>query len=362
MNAVMQPSSQINLGDKTIGDGNPVFLVFEAGPTHDGLETAKKLVSLAAEAGADAVKFQLVDPDRLVSDKKQLFAYNVLEDKETGRTRPVEEPLYDILCRRTLTRDEWAELKAHCDAEGIVFFSTATFHDEVDFLQELGCETIKVCSGDVDYLQLIEYCARTGACIQLDTGNATLGDVERAVDAALSTGNDRLIVHNCPSGYPARLDSINLRLIPTLKRMFGCPAAYSDHTPGWEMDIAAVALGANLVEKTITLDRMTPSVEHLFSLEPDDMRAFVQSIRDVEKALGYGRRVMRPEERQKALAVRRSMVAARDVKAGDVLAEDNVDYSRPGYGIRPEMSGLVMGRKFRRDLAQGEMIALSDLE
>lgn len=361
-NQCMQPSSQISLGGRSIGDGNPVFLVFEAGPTHDGLVTAKKLVTLAAQAGADAVKFQLVDPDRLVSDKKQLFAYNVLVDKESGRTEPVEEPLYDILCRRTLTRDEWAELKAHCDAEGIVFFSTATFRDEVDFLKELGCETIKVCSGDVDYLQLIDYCARTGACIQLDTGNATLGDVERAVDTALAAGNDKLIVHNCPSGYPARLESINLRLIPTLKRMFGCPAAYSDHTPGWEMDIAAVALGANLVEKTITLDRMTPSVEHLFSLEPDDMRAFVQSIRDVEKALGYSRRVMRPEERRKALAVRRSMVVSRDVKSGETVTEDNVDFARPGYGIRPEMSGMAMGRAFRRDMAKGQVINVNDLE
>jgi sialic acid synthase SpsE len=350
------------LGGKTVGDGSPVFVVFEAGPTHDGLETAKELVSLSAQAGADAIKFQLVDPDRLVSDKQQFFSYEVLEDAENGATRTVSEPLYDILCRRTLASDEWRELKAHCDELGVVFFSTATFVDEVDFLAGLGCETVKVCSGDVDYLQFIEYCARTGMSIQLDTGNATLGDVERAADAALDAGNDKLIIHNCPSGYPARFESINLRMIPTLKTMFGCPVAFSDHTPGWEMDIAAVALGANLVEKTITLDRRTPSVEHIFSLEPEDMRAFVKSIRDLEKALGSTRRLMDQKERRKALAVRRSMVTARDVKQGEAVDEQTVDFARPGFGIRPVFADLAAGKKFRRDLPKGSLIDLMDLE
>lgn len=347
---------------RVLGDGQPTYITFEAGPTHDGLDTAKQLVREASKAGADAVKFQLVDPDRLVSDKKQPFSYQVLTDRETGAMEEVSEPLYDILTRRCMARDEWRELKSYCDEMGITFFSTATFRDEIDFLVELGVDTIKICSGDVDCFPLIRYCARQGVCIQLDTGNATIGDVERAVDVALEEGCERVVVHNCPSGYPAHLESINLRMLSTLKAMFGMPVAFSDHTPGREMDIAAVALGANMVEKTITLDRTTRSVEHVFSLEPKDMRAFVQSIRDLEKALGAPRRAMVPEERTKALAVRRSIVLARDVRAGQAVSLDDLDYSRPGTGLRPELADLFIGRSFATDLAQGHMLSLDDID
>ena len=350
----------IDIKGKKIGDGCGTFIVFEAGPTHDGLETAKRLAELAAEAGADAVKFQVLDPDRLVPDRSQMLSYNILLDKQTGATRTVSEPLYDILRRRYLTFDAWRELKSYCDSLDIVFFSTATFSDEVDFLAGIGCETVKVCSGDVDHLPFIEYCAKTGMCIQLDTGNATVGDVERAVDTVLDAGNDRVIVHNCPSGYPARLESINLRLIPTLKQMFGCPVAFSDHTPGWEMDIAAVALGANMVEKTISLDRCTPSIEHLFSLEPQDMAKFVRSIRDLEVALGRSRRVMSREEREKSLAVRRRVVLKEDVRAGQTVEADVLEAVRPGFGIRPAMIRDILGRSFTRDLAKGSPLAWGD--
>ncbi|MBU0482010.1 MAG: N-acetylneuraminate synthase family protein [Proteobacteria bacterium] len=358
----MQPSKHIRLGEKQIGEGFPVFIVFEAGPTHDGIDTAKKLVEEAAKAGADAVKFQLVDPVRLVPDRKQLFSYQILEERGGEAMRTVTEPLYDILSRRTLTREQWADVKAYCDSLGIVFFSTATFKDEVEFLAELGCESIKICSGDVDYLQFIDYCARKNVSLQFDTGNATLGDVERAVDVALAAGNDKLIVHNCPSGYPARLESINLRMILTLKTMFDCPVAFSDHTPGWEMDIAAVALGANLVEKTITLDRSTPSVEHLFSIEPKEMQQFVSHIRDLEVALGHPRRIMSDEERKKASAVRRSMIVSHDLNPGDVITEECIDFARPGFGIRPEMSHLILGRRLKKEIKAGSFVGLDDID
>lgn len=358
----MTAKNTVVFNGRPIGDGQPVFIVFEAGPTHDGFETARQLCSLAAEAGADAVKFQILAPDRLVSDKTQLFSYDTLLNKETGEIQTVSEPLYDILARRCMSKVEWTDLKRECDKLGIIFFSTATFFDEVDFLLSLGCETVKICSGDIDYFQLIEYVAKKGLCIQLDSGNATIGDIERAVDVSYNAGNERLIIHNCPSGYPAKFESVNLKMITTLKTMFQCPVAFSDHSPGWEMDIAAVALGANMLEKTITLDRCTPSIEHMFSLEPADMRRFVQSIRELEVALGSHRRVMTPEAKKRAAAVRRSLVLSRDVSAGEIISADAIEFSRPGSGIRPALASYVVGRRFRKTLRKGTILSFEDIE
>ena len=150
---ILKRNVKLNL--REIGDGKPVFIVFEAGPTHDGLDSAKELVRHAIEAGADAVKFQILDPDRLVSDKSQVISFDILLDKKTGETKTVSEPLYNILQQRCMSRQEWTHLKRYCDDMGIIFFSTATFYDEVDFLADIGCETVKVCSGDIDYFQFI---------------------------------------------------------------------------------------------------------------------------------------------------------------------------------------------------------------
>jgi sialic acid synthase SpsE len=199
--------------------------------------------------------------------------------------------------------------------------------------------------------------------VQLDTGNATIGEVEEAVDICRSEGNNNIIIHNCPSGYPARLESINLKLIPTLKRMFPeYPIAYSDHTPGWEMDVAAVALGANLVEKTITTDRTTRSVEHIFSLEPTEMKDFVQTIRDIETALGQTRRILYPEEREKRKNVRRSAHLKHAVNKRSELKLENIEFRRPGFGIAPNTLESLLGCRYRYDLEAGHRLSFSDLE
>jgi len=350
----------IQFASRQIGDGSPCFVTFEAGPTHDGLETAKRLVSLAAEAGADAVKFQMLDPDYLVADKTLPFTYSILKDRGTGELEEVTESLYDILCRRVLMKDEWKTLKVHCDKLGMPFFATALKEEEIDFLAELGCDSVKIASGDVNHFPLIRRAAQTGMCIQLDTGSATLGEVEEAVDVIRSEGNENIIIHHCPSGYPARLEGINLNVIKTLKAMFNYPIAFSDHTPGAEMDIAAVSLGANMVEKTITLDRTTRSVEHAFSLEPRDMSMFIQTIRDLETALGAERRILHDEEREKRKAVRRSAYLAADAKAGTTLADLEIEFRRPGYGIEPKGMGSFVGASIARDLPAGHCLSPSD--
>jgi N,N'-diacetyllegionaminate synthase len=349
------------IGSRLIGDGQPCFVTYEAGPTHDGLNTARQLVKAAAEAGADAVKFQILDPDRLVADKRQLFSYEVLVDRATGRTAPKSEPLYDILKRRSLGREEWKALKAYADSLQLAFFATASFEAEVDFLVELGCDSIKIASGDVNHFPLIEYAARTGISLQLDTGNSSLGDIEAAVDVIRRAGNERIIIHHCPSGYPARLQGINLRVIQTLRAMFPYPAAFSDHSPGWDMDIAAVCLGANMVEKTITLDRTTPSVEHVMSIEGEDIARFVRVIRDLEVALGDARRIMHEDEIRKRDLVRRSIFLRRDLRAGATITAADLDYRRPGTGIPPTEADRIVGRAVAAGAAAGTMLRYEDL-
>lgn len=350
-----------NLGDRKVGDGAPCFITFEAGPTHSGLKSAKRLINHAAEAGADAVKFQIFDPDRLVSDRTQLFTYDVLVDRETGRTETVSEPLYDLFVRRSLTESEWRELKAHSDSLGLLFFATVGFSEEVRLAESLGCHSIKIASADVNHVPLIREVAKTGLCVQLDTGSSTLGEIEEAVDLVYSEGNENVIVHHCPSGYPAHLESINLQVIPTLKRALPCPIAFSDHTPGWEMDIAAITLGANMVEKTITEDRMTRSVEHVMSLEPSEMKRFVEVIRDLEVALGSPRRFLSEEEKEKRTAIRRSIFLRRPLAAGHILTEQDLDYRRPGFGLPPKEADHIIGMKLSADKSADTPLSYKDL-
>jgi N,N'-diacetyllegionaminate synthase len=352
----------VKFGSRRVGDGEPCFITYEAGPTHSGLESAKRLSSLAAEAQADAVKFQVIDPDRLVADRKQLFTYEVLVDRDSGTMETVSEPLYDILCRRALAKDEWRALKRHCDGLGLAFFATIGFEDEIELLEELNCDSIKIASADVNHTPLLRRAARSGMCLQLDTGNATIGEIEAAVDVIRGEGNENTIIHHCPSGYPARLESINLNVIPTLKRMFPYPIAYSDHTPGWDMDLAAVALGANLVEKTISEDRTTRSVEHVMSIEPAEMGKFIRAIRHLETAMGNPRRPMSPAEVEKRNANRRSIHLRRDLPGGAVLDLADLDFRRPGYGIPPSETDRLLGKALRNGKAAGDRLEWVDIE
>ena len=346
--------------ERFVGEDMPCYVTFEAGPTHSGLESAIELVQMAAGAGADAIKFQIFDPDRLVADKKLPFSYEILVNRETGEMRTVTEPLYNILARRYLKPEEWKKVKAVADELNLAFFATVGFEDDITLLQEIGCDSIKIASSDVNHYPLIRQAAKTGMCIQLDTGSSTLGEIEKAVDVILAEGNNKIIIHQCPSGYPARLESIHLRMIPTLKAMFPFPIAFSDHTPGWDMDIAAMALGAKLVEKTITKDRTTPSVEHIFSLEGVELANFIRAIRDVETAFGDPRRVLSQKELEQRKKFRRSMFAKRNLSAGEVLSQNDIEFRRPGTGLQPDFLEGVLNKRLSADVFAGHMFGWQD--
>lgn len=360
MNKVTQ--RQVPFGKGHVGGEQPVYIVFEAGPTHDGLETALTLVDIAADSGANAIKFQILDTDKLIPDATVMFAYSVLLDKITGKTETVQESLKAILKRRELLPAEWKTVVEHCNSRGIEFFSTASTQAELDFLAKLNVGSVKIASGDINYHHFLRLAARYPWTVQIDTGNATIGEVERAVDVLEENGCENIIINHCPSGYPARLDGINLRVLTTLQQMFPYPVAFSDHTPGATMDIAAVALGASMVEKTLTLDRTIRSPEHIMSLEPEDAKGFVQTIRDVEQALGKTRRIMTKEEKAKPPVARRSVVAARDLQAGTLLTQADIDYARPGDGLPPDLDGLLLEKRLCRDRKFGERISLADAQ
>lgn len=336
---------------------NDVYIVLEAGPTHNGLNSAKKLVDLAKSANANAVKFQLLYADRLMADRSRKFKYSYLEISDNNKEKFVnhQEPLYDILKRRELTREEWIQLKEYCDHVGITMFTTATYNDEVDFIvDELKVDSIKINSSDVNELDFIKYCASKGINIQLDTGNADIWEIERAIITAEQVGCDNIIIHHCPSGYPARLESIHLNMIPTLKQLFPMHSiAFSDHSPGWSMDIAAIALGADMVEKTITLDRTIKSCEHSFSLEQADAQKFVQDVRELEIALGSSRRIIPETVREERKGTRRSPYALKSLGAGAVISNNDFELKRPGFGLTSSEFKQLIGKTLLKDVEAG---------
>lgn len=351
----------VQFGDREVGNGARCFVTFEVGPTHTGLDSAKRLIRHAADAKADAVKFQMLDPHRLMADPHVPFSYSILIDRETGATKEVEEPLYDLLLRRAFSNDEWRSLKQYSDSLGLVFFATAGFPEEIEFLIELGCHSIKIASADVNHKPLIRQAAATGVCLQIDTGNASLGEIEAAIDVILGEGNDNIIIHHCPSGYPARLEGINLNIISTLRTMFPFPIAFSDHSPGSEMDVAAVALGVDLVEKTLTEDRTTPSIEHIMSIEPHEAAAFVKLMRDVQKAMGQPRRILHEAELSRRLVIRRSVHLVEAALKGTPVSNLVIDFKRPGYGISPDIFEALLGCVTVRDLEAGHRLELRDV-
>ena len=347
----------IKLGNKKIGINQDVYIVFEAGPTHYGLKSALKLIELAAQAKADAIKFQLCDHNRLITTKDVMFSYDILVNKKKNISRTIVEPLIEIWKRRFLPKNDWKKLKQKCNQVGIDFFATVFFIEDIEILKSIGVNSFKIASQDIKFKELIKECAKTKLPVQIDTGNATLADIETAVEWIKSQNNKKIIINHCPSGYPARFESVNLNIIKTLKQMFNYPIAFSDHSIGWEMDIAARSLGADIIEKTITLDRTIRSCEHIMSLEFEDMKKFVNSMRNLDIAFGKNRKSISKAEEKKKIGVTRSAYLIKSVKKNKRIERKDFDFRRPGNGvIKPYNFEYFLGRKYSCDLNIGQLI------
>lgn len=352
----------LDINGVKIGKDHPCYIIFEAGPTHQGLESAKRLALNAKESGANAIKFQLMDAHRLVADPKIEFSYEVFEDSKALKRKIITEPVRDILSRRDMKLEEWKKLKEYCDSINIEFFSTACFYEQVDFLIEIGCKSIKIASADINHLPLIKYVAKTKVSIQLDTGLSTLDEIAVAVDTIKKEGNDKIIIHHCPSGYPVKAENVDLLTIKELKKRFNCIVAFSDHSLGWDMDIAAIALGAEILEKTVTEDKTIQHVEHVMSLEPHETRVFVKTIRRLEKAMGSKNKTFTDEEIKKRDIGRRSLHVSRDLPAKHKIKETDIDFRRPGHGISPDRLNDILSKTLKDKKKVGEILKWTDLE
>ena len=333
-----------------------VLVIAEAGVNHNGeLEMAKRLVDVAAEAGADLVKFQTFKADKIASEAAEKAKYQVCNEGGTEANSQLV-----MLKRLELSEADHALLIDHCASRGIGFFSTGFDLESLDFLNGLGFEQFKVPSGEITNLPYLRRVAGFGKDIILSTGMASMGEIEAAIEAIETTGlpRKRITVLHCTTEYPAPFDEVNLHAMNTIGRAFGVRVGYSDHTQGVEVSLAAVALGATVIEKHFTLDRKLPGPDHAASLEPKELTAMVQGIRRIEKALGQPQKRRTPSEADNAAVIRKSIVAARDIAAGEIFSDMNLTTKRPGTGMSPMLWDTVIGRAASRDFAADEEVSL----
>ena len=333
---------------------NRTLIIAEAGVNHNGdISLARQLVDAAAEAGADLVKFQTFNADRLVTRAAKKADY---QNKATDS----KESQHAMLRRLELTVDMHHQLIAHCAARNIGFFSTGFDIESVDLLVNIGQDHFKIPSGEITNLPYLRHIGRLGKAVIFSTGMATMGEIEAAIDVLEQAGTQRanITVLHCTTEYPTPMDEVNLRAMQSIHSAFGVAVGYSDHTSGIEVPIAAVALGACVIEKHFTLDRNQPGPDHKASLEPEELKAMVTAIRNIEIALGDGIKRLTPSEARNKPIARKSLVANRTIKAGEVFSVQNITAKRPGTGVSPMRWDEVMGRAAPRDFAADELIEL----
>ncbi len=330
------------------------FIIAEAGVNHNGdINLAKKLVDVAKESGADAVKFQAFRAEELVTDKAPKAEYQL-------KTTSQKESQYEMLKKLELSFQELEELKRYCDRKGIIFMASAFDIESARFLKDLGLEIFKIPSGEITNYPLLKEIGSYRRKVILSTGMADLGEIEDALDVLIESGTKKedIVVLHCITEYPAPYEEVNLRAMLTIKEAFKVKVGFSDHTPGIEIPIAAVALGAEVIEKHFTLDKNLPGPDHRASLEPLELKRMIEAIRNVEKALGNGIKKPSKSELKNRDIVRRSIVAKRDIKKGEVFTEENITVKRPAYGISPMRWNEVLGKKAKRDFKKDEFIEL----
>ena len=333
---------------------NRTLIIAEAGVNHNGdLELAKQLIDAAAEAGADLVKFQTFNASRQVTRTAKKADYQ-------NQTTDSKESQHEMLRRLELTVDMHHELIAHCATRNIGFFSTGFDIESVDLLVSLGQDHFKIPSGEITNLPYLRHIGRLGKAVIFSTGMATMGEIEAAIDVLEQAGTRRanITVLHCTTEYPTPMDEVNLRAMQSIHAAFGVAVGYSDHTSGIEVAIAAVALGACVIEKHFTLDRNLPGPDHKASLEPQELKAMVAAIRNIEIALGDGIKRLTPSEVRNKPIVRKSLVASQTIKAGEVFSAQNITAKRPGTGVSPMRWDEIMGRTASRDFEPDELIDL----
>jgi len=339
---VLRPVIQVE--EKSIGDGHPFFIIAEASSNHNrDLKTALGLVDAAAAAGADAVKFQAFTADKIVARMPEKHPY-------IEQMFPQAASMHEVYASMELPRTWLKDLKIYSEDRGLIFLCTPFDEEAVDLLESLGMAAYKIASYELWHLPLIRHAAKTGKPLLISTGMANLGDVEDALEAVESSGNDQVALFHCAVNYPPPFSDLNLRAIRTMKQAFGVPVGYSDHSTGITAAIATVALGGNLYEKHFTLSKALPGPDHPFSIEPNDFCALVRGARECEAALGSPIKRMLESERAGYVMGRRSIFAAVDIPAGTRITSEMLAILRPGTGLEPKHLDKVIGRRAATDI------------
>ena len=336
---------KLNLANRSIGSGEPPFFIAEIGASHNGnMDLCKRLIDAAKACGVDAVKLQSWSKNSLISRS--------LYQRDTQLETAIE--------RYQLTPQQHAEIARYCAQRNVMFLSTCFSAEEADLLDSLNVPAFKIASMDVNNLSLLEHVGKKGKPVILSTGMATLGEIEKALRVLCASGAGPVALLHCVSIYPPDDKTINLLNIATLRQAFGVPVGFSDHTLGTAVPIAAVALGACIIEKHFTLDKSLEGWDHAISANPKDMEAIVSDGIKVFHALGSTVRVIDRAELEKRNALRRSLVLKRNMKQGQTVRIEDLDFKRPGDGIPPDQSQFVVGRLLARDVTADEPLSWSD--
>ena len=348
-------SKVIQIGDRLVGEGQPAFIIAEAGANHNGdLGIAKDLVRAAREIGCDSIKFQTFSAEEFCADKSKTFTYR-------SQGKEVTESEYEMFKRFEFTREEWAALMRFCDEQGILFFTTVQDPVNLEMMLELGLKCIKVGSDDFDHLVNLKQYAATGLPLIISKGMADLGEVDRVINA-LRPLTDKLAVLHCVSLYPTDPDRLSIRQVPTLAGLYPDVVwGFSDHSQGPLASTLAVALGAKIIEKHFTLDHDMAGPDHWFSMDVAEMGQLVCDIRFAEQALGSGEVALAPGEEESRKIMRRRLVAKDDLPAGTLLSEETVSFKRADTGCFVSDWDLLRGQKLRSAKARNQGIELGDV-
>ncbi len=333
-----------------------VLIIAEAGVNHNGsIKTAKKMIDKAVEADVDIIKFQTFKSEKLVSKSAQQAEY---QKKNIGSS--TDNSQLNMLKKLELSHSDHKELIEYCNQKGIKFFSTAFDLESVDYLHSLNIGLWKIPSGEITNYPYLKKIVQFGEPVILSTGMCEMKDIEAALKVLTDNGlsKDKISILHCNTEYPTPFKDVNLLAMNELKKRFGVRVGYSDHTKGIEVPIAAVALGAEIIEKHFTLDRNMEGPDHKASLEPDELKAMVSAIRNIELALGDGHKTVSESERKNIAVARKSIVAAKNIKAGEVFNENNLTVKRPGNGISPMDWEKVIGKTAKKDFVEDQLIEL----
>lgn len=335
---------------------NPIFIIAEAGVNHNGqLDLALRLCDAAKEAGVDAIKFQTWKTENIVTKSAYLAAYQEKNIQNSGETQ------FKMLKKLELTYKSFTQIKEYCDKIGIIFLSTPDDEESLVFLMNLGIDFIKVGSGEINNIPYLRIIGSTKMPVILSTGMSNLGEVELAYNILIKAGVPTLALLHCTTNYPCPMDEVNLNAMLTLKEAFKCKVGYSDHTVGIEIPIAAVALGAEIIEKHFTLDKSMDGPDHRASLDPFELKEMVKAIRNIEKALGNGIKTPNKSELDISKVILKRIVAKTKIKKGDLFTSENITMKRTDSGFSSSFWDLIIGSISERDFEIDESIQFNNL-